>query len=139
MDTIFGVVVVFLILLLIFLTYKNKKEDIPVIEPETPMLKLPKTSYDIEFAEDQVDDFLSGNFANNSIAGGEAPQLTENAVDSPEYVRQMKTLISYMRKIGYKDKIINDYINHIKDKHLSPQLILVQLRNDANAPPVNIS
>ena len=39
----------------------------------------------------------------------------------------------------FSKKIINDYVTHIKDKHLSPQLILMQLKNDYNAPPVNTS
>jgi hypothetical protein len=67
------------------------------------------------------------------------PQLSETEVDSDEYRKQMKSLIDYMLGVGYKKKIVNDYVLLIKEKHLNPSLILLQMKNEPNTISPNNS
>ena len=141
-------IIVFLVLLLIFnvVTNRKNKDDDCMIDKEPPKLYVPKKSC-TEFAETTVSNFDSsdttgitsaiGGFV--GVGGGDVPQLSETDTESPEYKRQMKTLIDYMISIGHKKKVVNDYVHYIKDMNFSPQLILMQLKNDPHAPPVNIS
>jgi len=118
------------------------------IEYEAPNLDLDwlKSSYDNNFADSEVSNFDVSDDngfknvwnGNRGVGSGDAPQLTDVSVESPEFKRQMRSLIEHMGNIGYKKKIINDYILHIKDNHLSPSLILMKMKNDPNAPPPNI-
>lgn len=138
-------IIILLIILIIYINLKDWSSANHSNNEETilPSIDIPGYTYDSTFAEETVRSFdandLTGIDTVVGVGGGEAPQLTENAVESPEYKRQMRSLIEYLLRIGYRKKIVNDYINHIKDKHLSPQLILTQLKNDAHAPPANIS
>lgn len=154
MEYYIAVIILLIILLFINLNlYKsNASDDMPGdisgnmsgdMSSDLPALVLPSHSYDQEFAETSVSNFDAcdtiGLSMRDGVGGGEAPQLTENAVESPEYRRQMKSLIDHLLRVGYKKNVVNSYINLIKDKHLSPQLILMQLKNDAHAPPPNVS
>lgn len=153
-EYIFALIIV-LALIIVFINIRSRSKQNEEgldgrLEPELiqnmqtlSILNLPTTKYDSVFAEDTVTNFdaldTTGLDTVVGVAGGDAPQLSDVSVESPEYKRQMKSLIDHMLKIGHKRKIINDYINHIKDKNLSPQLILMQLKNDPHAPPANIS
>lgn len=148
MDEYFIAFIIVLVLLLVFIragsnARKNSRKLDGLVDQDIPNLSLPTETYDQEFTESTTATFdandSTGLSMSDGVGGGDAPQLTENDVESPEYRRQMKTLIEHMMRIGYKKKIVNDYVNHIKDKHLSPQLILMQLKNDAHAPPPNVS
>jgi hypothetical protein len=149
-------VLVLLVVVLWILNMKWKLDRIrdPALDGkivhEAPNLDLNwlKPTYDsTDFADTEVSNFDisdSNGFnniwnGNRGVGSGDAPQLSEVSVESPEFKRQMKSLIEHMGNIGYRKKIINDFINHIKDNHLSPQLILMQMKNDPDAPPPNIS
>jgi hypothetical protein len=141
-------IIIFLVLLIIFnvVTSSRDKDDDCAIFKDPPKLFVPKKRCD-EFAENTVNNFDSsdttgiasaiGGFV--GVGGGDVPQLSETDTESPEYKRQMKTLIDYMISIGHKKKVVNDYVHYIRDMNFSPQLILMQLKNDPHAPPVNIS
>ncbi len=136
-------ITVLLVLVVWVLMIKGKKSinlD-GVIEHEIPILTLPSSESNMNFADSSVSGFdpETQSWNNQGCNSDEAPQLSETEIDTPEYKRQMKSLIEYLMRAGYKTKIINDYVNHIKDKFLSPQLILMQLKNDHNAQPPNIS
>jgi hypothetical protein len=149
------VVLVLFVLVIWILNIKWKRDRITdpaldgKIEHEAPNLDLSwlRSSSNDSFADTQISNFDINDTngfnniwnSNRGVGSGEAPQLTEVSVESPEYKRQMQTLIKHMAAVGYKKKIVNDYVTHIKENHLSPQLILMQMKNDPNAPPPNLS
>lgn len=143
MEYMYVLITVLLVLVVWVLMIKNKKTvnlD-GIIEKELPSLTLPSSGSNMNFADSSVSGFDpdTQSWNNQGNQSDEAPQLSENEIDTPEYKRQMKSLIGHLMRAGYKPKIVNDYVNHIKDKFLSPQLILMQLKNDHNAIPPNIS
>lgn len=147
----FAVLILFILVIWI-LNIKWKRDRI--IDPkfdgqviqEAPNIDLSWMSKSDNFADSGIAtyDIHDPNGLNNvwntsGVGSGEAPQLTEIAVDSPEFKRAMQALIKHMASAGYKKSIVNHYVTHIKENHLSPQLILMQMKNDPNAPPPNIS
>lgn len=154
-DWHYFLVLVLLVVVLWILNMKWKMDRIRdpvldgVVEEETPNLDLScfKRSSDQDlFADTEVTNFDvsdSNGFSNvwnsnRGVGSGDAPQLSENPVESVEFKRQMQTLIKHMLNIGYERKIVNDFVHHIRDNHLNPSLILMQMKNDPDAPPPNI-
>lgn len=141
------IAVVVLLVLVVWLLILRKKTPVNLdgeVEKELPALTLPMRGNAVDYADTEVAGFnpdgADQRWNNNyGVGSGDAPQLSETEIDTPEYKRQMRSLIDYLLRAGYKKKIVNDYVHHIKDKFLSPQLILMQLKNDVNAPPPNIS
>lgn len=147
----FAVLILFILVIWI-LNLKWKRDRImdPRLDgqvvKEAPNLDLSWMSRSDQFADLGVStyDIHDTNGLNNvwntsGVGSGEAPQLTETAPDSPEFKRSMQSLIKYMASVGYKKSIVNHYVTHIKENHLNPQLILMKMKNDPNAPPPNIS
>lgn len=117
------------------------------VEHEAPNIDLNWLKHEQDsFADTEVSNFDVSDTngfsniwnSNRGVGSGDAPQLTENPVESPEFKRQMQTLIKHMAAVGYSKKIINDFVHHVKDNHLNPALILMQMKNDPNAPPPNV-
>jgi len=144
------ILVVVLLILVLWLIMAKKRKAVNLdgeVEYETPILTVPTrpSSNSVDYADNTVGSFDPDGIAdhrwnsNTGVGSGDAPQLSETQIDTPEYNKQMKALIEHLLKAGHKRKVVNDYIHHIKDKFLSPQLILMQLKNDYNAPPPNIS
>lgn len=139
-------VVVILILIVWFINVKRKSDTSNtsgVVELEPPLLELPRgySSRD-EFADSDGSGFDPNDTNsrwNSAGLGSGAPQLSETEIDTPEYKKQMAALIAYMLKAGHKKKIVNDYVNHIKEKFISPQLILMQFKNNVNAELSSVS
>jgi hypothetical protein len=133
-----------LVLIVLFLlrTKSNPINEDGKIEYQLPPLTLPNDNVsDDQFADglsafDSSDTFSSNYISSDSNSN--AP-LNENAIESVEYKRQMKSLIDYLLGVGYKKKIVNDYVLQIKDRHINPQLILLQFKNNPMAPQPSVS
>lgn len=154
-DLHYILVLVLLVIVLWILNMKWKMDRIrdPAldgkVENEIPNIDLnwlkPESEKDL-FADSEVSNFDVSDTngfnniwnGNRGVGSGDVPQLTEHPVESPEFKRQMQSLIKHMLASGYRKKIVNDFVHHVKENQLNPALILMQMRNDPNAPPPNV-